>query len=73
MLDGWDALGPHGDAHCLLYDALGAEHAQEGGGVHCPRANLGVVGLGDGAAVCCPELLELEDYGLEAFWLLGHR
>ena len=52
---------------------LWSEDAQEGGGVHCPRANLGVVGLGDGAAVCCPELLELEDYGLEAFWLLGHR
>jgi len=40
---------------------LGAEHAQEGGRVHRPRADLGVVGLGDEAAVRSPEGLELED------------
>ena len=36
---------------------LGPEHAQEGGRVHRARADLGVVGLPDQAAVLGPELL----------------
>ena len=50
---------------------LGAEDSQEGGGVHCPCADLGVVGLSDQAAVRCPEFLELEDDALEGVFL-GH-
>jgi hypothetical protein len=38
---------------------------REGVGVHRPCADLGVVGLGDEAAVVSPELLEFEDNGLE--------
>ena len=52
---------------------LWSEDTQEGGGVHCPRADLGIVGLRDGASVGCPELLELEDYGLEGFFCHGIR
>jgi len=40
---------------------LGSEHAQEGVGIHRPRADLGVVGLGDQASVRGPEVLEFED------------
>jgi len=52
---------------------LWSEDAQEGSGVHCPRADLGVVGLGDGAAVRCPEFLQLENDGLEGFFGHGVR
>ena len=45
---------------------FGSEHAQEGGRVHRPRAYLGVVRLGDEASVRRPELLEVEDDGLES-------
>ena len=36
---------------------LGSEHAQEGGRVHRPCTDLGVVGLGDQTSVRCPEVL----------------
>jgi len=36
---------------------LGPQHAQEGIGVHRPRTDLGVVGLGDQASVRGPEVL----------------
>ena len=45
---------------------LRAEYAQEGGWVHCSRADLSVVGLADEASVGCPVFLELEEYFLEA-------
>ncbi len=44
---------------------LGPEHAQEGGRVHRPCADLGVVRLGDQASVRRPEVLECEDDFLE--------
>ena len=44
---------------------LGSEHAQEGGRVHRPCADLGVVGLCDQASVRSPEVLEFEDNFLE--------
>ena len=44
---------------------FGSEHAQKGGRVHRPCADLGVVRLGDEASVRCPEGLEVEDDGLE--------
>ncbi len=44
---------------------LGSEHAQEGGRVHRPCADLGVVGLPDQASVFGPEVLEFKDDGLE--------
>ena len=44
---------------------FGSEHAQKGGGIHRPCADLGVVGLSDEASVRCPEGLEVEDDGLE--------
>jgi hypothetical protein len=44
---------------------FGSQHAQEGGGVHRSGTDLGVVGLGDEAAVRGPEVLEGEDEGLE--------
>lgn len=44
---------------------FGSEHAQEGVGVHRPRADLGVVGLGDEPAAVRPEGLESEDERLE--------
>jgi hypothetical protein len=44
---------------------LGSEHAQEGGRVHRPCADLGVVGLCDEASMRCPEVLKFEDDGLE--------
>ena len=40
---------------------LGSEHAQEGGRVHRPCADLGVVRLGDQASVRGPEVLKFED------------
>lgn len=44
---------------------FGSKHAQEGGRVHRPSADLGVVRLGDEASVRRPEGLEVEDDGLE--------
>jgi hypothetical protein len=44
---------------------LGAEHAQEGGGVHGARAHLAIVRLPDDGAAAGPELLQSQDHGLE--------
>ena len=44
---------------------LAAEHAQVSGRVHRPSADLGVVRLPDQAAVVGPEILQLENDGLE--------
>jgi hypothetical protein len=44
---------------------LGTEHAQKGGGVHRPCANLGVIRLPEHAAALCPKLLEGENDLLE--------
>jgi hypothetical protein len=44
---------------------LGSEHTQEGGRVHRPCTDLGVVRLCDQASVRCPEVLEFEDDFLE--------
>ena len=54
-----------GGLHVGHVPRLGTQHAQEGGRVHRPGADLGVVGLADQAAFCGPEFLELEDDGLE--------
>ena len=43
-----------GGFHVGHIPRLGAEHAQEGGRVHRPCADLGVVGLGDEAAFALP-------------------
>ena len=48
---------------------FGSEHAQEGGRVHRPCTDLGVVRRCDEASVRCPEVLEFENDGLEGgFW-----
>ncbi len=64
-------IGADGGFDVSHIPRLGAEHAQEGGGVHCPCADLGVIRLGNGAAVRRPEVLQFENDGLEGFF--GHN
>ena len=55
------------DTHYTL--RLGTEHAHKSGRVPRPRADLGIVRLGDQAAMRCPEILQFEDDFLEGgFW-----
>ena len=54
-------IGADGRLDVRHVPRLGSEHAQEGGRVHRPCADLGVVGLRDQASVRCPEVLEFED------------
>jgi len=58
-------VGADGRLDVRHVPGFGSEHAQEGGGVHRPCADLGVVGLCDQASVRCPEVLKFEDDGLE--------
>ena len=44
---------------------FGTEHAQKSGGIHGASTDLGVIGLPDQAAVCCPEFLQFKDDGLK--------
>lgn len=62
-------IGAHRRLDVRDVPRFGSEHAQEGGRVHRPCADLGVIRLGDEASVRCPEGLEVEDDGLEGgFW-----
>ncbi len=55
----------HGGFNIGNIPRLGTEHTQEGVGIHRAGTHLGVVGLGDEAAFLRPEILELEDDGLQ--------
>ena len=54
-------IGTHGGLHVGHVPRLGAQDAQEGGRVHRPGADLGVVGLPEHGAALGPEVLEFED------------
>jgi hypothetical protein len=51
--------------HLRYVPRLGTEHAQKGGRIHRPRADLGVVRLPKQSAALRPELLEGENDLLE--------
>jgi len=54
-------VGTHGGLHVGHVPGLGTQNAQEGGRVHRPGADLGVVGLPEHGAALSPEGLEIED------------
>ena len=65
-------IGAHRRLDVRHVPRFGSEHAQEGGRVHRPCTDLGVVGLGNQASVRCPEVLEFEDDFLERGWHSYH-
>jgi len=58
-------IGANGRFDIGNIPGLGTEDAEEGGRVPGAGTDLGIIGLGDEAAMSCPEILELEDDGLE--------
>ena len=56
---------PHGRFDVRHIPRLGTEHAQKGGRVHRPGADLGVIGLPEQSAALRPELLESKNDLLE--------
>lgn len=65
-------VGTHGGFHVGHVPRLGTQHAQEGGRVHRPGANLGIVRLPEHGTALGPEVLQFEDDFLESgFWSHG--
>ena len=60
-------IGADGGLGIAHAPGLGAERTEEGGGVHGPRADLGVVRQPEGATAVGPVLLEPENRLLESW------